>query len=559
MFATITTVMKNTIKYCLIILTLVVFLLPLMQDYIFNFKFKALHGVIVKTKKPEPTFKSLYSGDYQTKMEKYISENYGFREPMIRFYNQYLWDFYNVSPVKTLFLGKDNWMYLERNVREYYGTEVYRYFNSPEKAREAFIRRARILNKLRLVLKNYGIELLVFEAPEKGYLYSEFLPDGERDTTSINPIEFYTERFQSYGVPFIGMTNYFEKIKDTTEFPLFSKHGFHWNISCVYGVDTLFRTMESLHGASMPHLYLENLRPLTIDDEEYTKDNDIEQTLNLMRFIKYKGKPQMTADVRIETDSTFVKPRMFFIGDSFFWKIQSTVDLNKVFDESRFWFYNSTTHSGKNLKIKKPAKEFSRLREIFKSDYIVFILHGGNLYKLSMDFCEQALIDICVPDSIMNREIQRVSDSANVSAAKAKELIIGNPELIPELRSEAAPTIRNTRGIAIAQTMNRIEQDPDWMNVMKIVAHRKSLAVDTIMRHEAINVIDNKPLMLNNTIMSDSLYEDLYRYEIDSIVESMKNKPKLMESIRNKALKNGNTVEDQLLKDAIWVYNHKKE
>ena len=548
--------MKKTIQYCLATLTVIVLLLPLMQDYVFNFKFKPLYGVFFRTEKPHLTLKTAYSGYYQTNIEKYISENYGFREPTIRFYNQYLWDFYKKTPVDYVVRGKDNWLYFIQNVNEYYGTEIYRWFNSSEEARQTFERRARIMNKLRLVLKDYGIEFLAFEAPEKGFLYSEYLPDREHDTTSISATGFYTEKFAEYGFPFIGMTNYYKQIKDTTDYPLFTKYGFHWNISCVYGADTLFRTMENLTGRDMPHLRLENFHPYSKEEKQiHNIDFDIEQTLNLVRPMRYEGQTPLFADVIIETDDSFVKPNMFFIGDSFLWRIHDLVDFNTVFGDSRFWYYNSTAYYGDNIAKMRSAADFDLLREIFKSDFIVLFSHGSQIHKFSYGFAENALLNLCVPDSVMSREVQRVSDSAGISPSQAKELIIGNPELIPELRGVTAPTIRNTRGIAIAQTMNSIEKDDNWMKILKVEAGKESVIIDTVMKHEAINVIDDKPLLLNTIAMSDSL---LYQYEINAIIESIKLNDQLMEDIRQKAKKHNRTFEEQLLRDAEWIWDYQK-
>lgn len=548
--------MNKITKYCLIVLTVIVLLLPLMQDYVFKFKFKSLYGVFFKTEKPQLTFKTVASGHYQTNIEKYISETYGFREPTIRLYNQYLWDFYKKTPVNYVVVGKEDWLYFIQNVNEYYGTEIYRWYDSSEEARKIFERRARIMNKLRLVLKDYGIEFLAFEAPEKGLLYSEFLPDRERDTTTISATGFYTEKFAEYGFPFIGMTDYYKQIKESADYPLFTKYGFHWNISCVYGADTLFRTMENLSGKNMPHLRLENFHPYS--DEEYEKqkiDFDIEQTLNLTRRMKYEGQTPLFADVIIDTDSSCVKPKVFFIGDSFLWRIHDLVDFKQVLGDSRFWYYNSTAYYGDNIAKMRSASDFDQLREIFKSDFIVLFSHGSQIHKFSYGFAENALLKICVPDSIMSREMQRISDSAKISLSEAKELIISNPELIPELRGEAVPTIRNTRAVAIAQTMNRIENDAEWMKALKVQAGKDSALIDTVMKHEAINVIDEKPLILNTIAMSDSL---LYQYEINAIIESMKLNSQLMEDIRQKAKHNHIPFEEQLVKDAEWVWNYQK-
>jgi hypothetical protein len=556
--------MKKYIKYCLLVLTLVVLLLPLLQDYVFKFKIKALYGVLFWTPKPEMTFQTLYSGHYQTQIEKYISENFGFREPTIRFYNQYLWDFYRKTPVEYVVKGKDGWLYFIQNVNEYYGTEIYRWYDTSDEARTALERKARIMNKLRLVLKDYGIEFMAFEAPEKGFLYSEFLPDRERDTTSISATDFFNGKFSEYGFPFIGMTGLYERIKDTVDYPLFTKYGFHWNISCVYGADTLFRMMESVTGKDMPHLHLVNFHPYDKNDYENHKiDFDIEQNLNLMRQMAYgDGQTPLMADVVIKTDSTYVKPNMFFIGDSFLWRIHDLVDFHQVFGDTRFWYYGSTAYYGDNITKMRPAADFDQLREIFKSDFIVLFSHGSQIHKFSYGFAEKALFDLCVPDSIMDREAKRISDSAGVSIKEAKKMIFIDPELIPELRGEDAPTIRNTKKIAMAQTMNRIENDGEWLQALKVEAAKEHAVIDSVIRHEALNVIDGKPLMRDGIIISDSLLNQydslLYQYEINAIVESIKLNPTLMQDIRQKAKKNNRPFEEQLLRDAEWIYDYNK-
>ena len=273
-----------------------------------------------------------------------------------------------------------------------------------------------------------------------------------------------------------------------------------------------------------------------------------------------EGQTPLMAEVVIETDSSCIKPNVFFIGDSFLWRIHDLVDFTKVFGDSRFWYYNSTAYYGDNITKMRPAADFDQLREIFKSDYIVLFSHGSQIHKFSYGFAEKALLGLCVPDSIMSREVQRISDSAGVTLNEAKELIISNPELIPELRGEAVPTIRNTRAIAIAQNMNRLENDSVWMKSLKVQAAIESAPIDSVIRHEAINIIDGKPLLLDNIAMSDSLlgqYDSLlYQYEINAIIESMKLNPMLMDEIRHKAKKNGITFEEQLQKDAEWIWDY---
>ena len=52
-------------------------------------RFRPLGGVIVATPKPQLSFETYRNNSYQQQLEKYASENFGLREPVIRIYNQY--------------------------------------------------------------------------------------------------------------------------------------------------------------------------------------------------------------------------------------------------------------------------------------------------------------------------------------------------------------------------------------------------------------------------------------------------------------------------------------
>ena len=64
---------------------------PVIQEWGGVFPVKPLKGVFEPTPKPELTFDNYKSNIYQTQIEKYTSEHFGLREPVIRLYNQYVW------------------------------------------------------------------------------------------------------------------------------------------------------------------------------------------------------------------------------------------------------------------------------------------------------------------------------------------------------------------------------------------------------------------------------------------------------------------------------------
>ena len=90
----------------LFVLMMVFLFVPIIQEWTGIFPVKPLKGAIEPTPKPQPTFEAYRSNTYQTQIEKYASENFGLREPVIRIYNQYLWSAYNKTYCHFIVPGK---------------------------------------------------------------------------------------------------------------------------------------------------------------------------------------------------------------------------------------------------------------------------------------------------------------------------------------------------------------------------------------------------------------------------------------------------------------------
>ena len=231
--------MKRFPKYDLVLFSLLMLLLfmPLVQQITGFVPVKALYGVFEPTPKPEWSLESYKINDYQKQLEQYTSENFGFREPTIRLYNQYLWTCYKKTYAKDVAAGKHGWLYYPQSVSDYYGTELLRWQPSVAEAQLEFDLEVKYMNWARTILKENDVELLAFIAPEKGFLYPENLPDGEHDTTTFNAREYFEQKFAETGFPCIEMTRWFQQIKDTANYPLIPQTGGHWNFSSVIAAD----------------------------------------------------------------------------------------------------------------------------------------------------------------------------------------------------------------------------------------------------------------------------------------------------------------------------------
>lgn len=567
---------KNTI-YDIVLFALLGILafLPMAQEHLHLFDLKQLVGVMVEAKKPELTKENYVSGQYQQQMEAYAGQNFGFHESIIRLYNQYLYDFYRKTYNEEIIPGRDGWFYYQQNVNDYYGTEMYRWQPTVEKACATYDREARLMWKLRGVLHDYDKEFLMFMAPEKGFLYPEHLPKRQIDTTTINARLYYSQKFDEYDFPYIEMTKWFQAIKeaDTVPYILIPQSGAHWSFSSVIAADSLFRFMGSLKNEKLGTLKVGPLR----ESSEQTKigDYDLENTLNLWRTVSHKGEKLLDAEVTVISDSTTVKPNVLFVGNSYLFRMNYFVPFEDMFSYTDYWFYNSTAYYGEHYALKRSVWEIDFLQRLMDADYIVWFTTGNQMYKVSYGFVERALMTLCVSDDRVNdvrnqlmdslrhdstfmSTIDTLSDTKGVELRKqlwqqSNNLITRNPEYyFPELAGDSIPTARNPK-IPEYLVIKNIKKDDDWMISLQCQTIIHNATLDNILKMEAQNVLNGWPLMRDEqNVVSKENY-------VNSLVADMKlelqGKPVSVQAIKDKATATGKTFEEQLEADARWIIN----
>ena len=564
---------KNSfIKGLLFVLTMLLLFVQMIQERMKLFTFKPLNGVFVPTTEPHLTFETYRTGQFQAQFEPFLKENLGFREPLIRFYNQFLFDFFKKSYNNDIIIGKDNWLYFIQHVNDYYGTEMYRWFDSKEEARQAYDREAQLMWKLHGVLKEYDVDFLVFMAPQKGFLYPEHLPNRKFDTTSINAREYYSAKFDEYGFPYIEMTKWFKELKeaDTLPYSLFPQTGAHWCFSAALATDSLMRYMADLKGINLPKLQFGTLHESTAEILE--NDYDIENLANLMRPIRHDYDRLLDAEVTFTVDSTTTQPSAIFIGTSFLLRMYHFVPFDRIFPNSQFWYYNSTAYFGKDYQQVTRVADLDMLSQLLETDYVVWFSEGDQMCKASFGFAESALITLCsskerkdevywqVMDSLRNdpaflescgdmNEVQRDANIWNTT----HELILQQPEqFFPEIAGDGIPTARNPR-IPEVMAIKQIKKDPDWVVKLRCQATYQSLPFDQIMKTEAQNLLNNSILLRDNTpTISREAYVESF---VDAMTQQMVGSPEMVTMIEQKAANNNTTYEEQLKADARWIVN----
>lgn len=536
------------------VLMLLLFL-PLLQAHVFHIPLKPLYGATLEADMPDFNLESYRSGNFAKREEAYVGGHFGFREPVIRLYNQYLWSCYRKTYAHDVVAGKCGWLYTPESVRDYYGTEMRRWQHSPEAAQQRFDLEVKYMNWARTILKENGVELLAFIAPEKSYLYPEYLPKMERDTSTFNACDYFVDGFAETGFPCIEMTRWFQQLKDTIAYPLIPQTGAHWVFPAVVAADSLFRFMGDLKGIGLPELKMGTSH----ESDNHGVDNDLERLLNLTLPIRKRNGYSPTAEVTVESGLGCVRPSVLFVGNSYMWGISNQVPMREVFSNVEFWYYFSTAYTGDPLEPTGLVVDYNLLEKFLDFDYIVWFTTANQLNKGTMGFSQAAVLTLGVDDSLRQAYINRIADTLTLEGSDtlrlrmARTMLYNHPEWIAELSGDSLKT-RNSE-IPYAKVIKDIRKDGTWMAALEAQAFLRTANMNQMLHAEVDRLKAGKPLYRDQA--DEIRFSLLCQEEVKERMVRLANSEKLMPSIREKAEKYNKTIEKAIEDDAIWVVREK--
>lgn len=551
---------RGYILYPLLFGLLMVFLFSFMiQEHFRPFETKALNGYFGKVKMPPLKWEFYQNGYFQKATEKYVSRNFGFREPIIRLYNQYCWDFYRKEYVSYTFVGKENWLFYGHNVNDYYGTEMYEWFADKEEAGRTFDKEVRLLDKVRHILQQYDVTLLTMIAPSKSSIYPEYLPRRDFDTITLNARSYYLKRFAENGMPCLDMTEYFLRMKDTCSFYLFPPTGDHWNFSTVYAADTLFHFMGALRDIQLPHIeYGNEWRTTCCTGDD--KNIDLEPDLNLMRLIRYNPKfNYKERDYEVVCDTDCTKPIALFVGNSFIFRIINYIPPRQAFSHFDFWYYNRIAYQGVE-ELMDSVTKIDRLSVLLDADYIIWSSSASQMYRATEGFAEAAIIDLCIGEERFEARLKELNDSLYHGKGDLKNLktmMQKDPEAyFPEIAGDGIPTVRNPLLLADdfwtrRDIRRQIKRDPKWMLNITAQLPALGLKLQEALNLETDNCLNGRQLMRDKKIGSAEFKEML----VMKMIQTIQKDPNWYNLVKKEAEQKGISIEERLRDHALYAVN----
>jgi len=358
-------------KHIIFALFFLILLLPSVQQKIKLVHPHPLSGSFVFSEKLPFSKTTWLNGSYQTSFEKWLGDHIGFKNILVRLYNQVDFSLFSVTHAKDIVIGKNNYLFEQRYIDAYLGTD---------KIKDEFLDDK--LQKTQLVkdsLASLGIKLLVVVAPSKGEYYSEYIPAKLQQVNERNTnYNYMIGQFSKYNIDFIDFHSYFMDQKQVTKYPLFTKCGIHWSdYAATLVADSLISAIENSLKIDMPELIINEYRE---SQTPSNTDYDIGHLLNIYTTIDQGILAYPTYEYH--DDSSKTKPNIVVIGDSFYWNLQNMGLFSNAVANHDFWYYFSQSYGD----TEAPLKDIDLKNKIENQDMVILLATAAGIQDFDMGF-----------------------------------------------------------------------------------------------------------------------------------------------------------------------------
>lgn len=363
--------MGSLLKKILVVLFLLVLFLPVIQK---QFKFLPedlpLYGAYNNARDTSLNLGTWLTGIYQERAQGYLNENFGFRNFLVRFNSQIDFSVYGSHKLLDVFKGKNDYMFNSSFFNSYSGRSY-----KGNKYADSIFNTVKKLNDW-LVARNK--KLLVCFAPCKESFYTEYLPDSCLPfIKQENYYNFYRKKLRENNIPLLDYNTYFLSLKKKSPYPLFTQGAVHWtNYGTYLALDTL---VKRISGEINKKMYLINITSVELSDTPRFTDDDIYETMNLLKKLNSEKLAYPTIKINNAADSCY-KPKVLIVGDSYYSCLNDTwLPLHIFSKESYFMYYYILAKPYDGNKKDEYIKDMNVYKELEGTDIVILFYNIGRL------------------------------------------------------------------------------------------------------------------------------------------------------------------------------------
>ena len=411
---------SNKLHTFLFVVVIAALFLPLIQMVKPFVEVGPLFGSIVPTAKDSLTLEAWFDGTYQENRNKYINEQFGFRNTAVRLHNQIAFSLFRKAKANGVIIGKEDYLYEIKYINAYRGAEE---INQSELDSNLFM-----LKAIQSKLKEKGVELVVVMNPGKASFYPEFIPDEFPILSNRSYYSEYQKGLESQGIQHIDFGKWFREMKGKTPAPLFPKTGIHWSqYGATLAADSLVNYCMKLFGKNMNEFgWNKNDLPLSTTMESV--DDDIGLGMNLYSPIDVLPMAYPRVGVNDKYGVSFgnrgIQPKVAVISDSYFFNLMQLPWAPDIFSELNFYFYNKQLHHLPGGATTK-TDVLSQMQDIEKSNLLFVMATECNMDKLGWGFISNAYKYFVMGENIDSFELRVQKFKKNILSDEAWMKAIG--------------------------------------------------------------------------------------------------------------------------------------
>ncbi|KAF5066811.1 SGNH hydrolase-like domain, acetyltransferase AlgX [anaerobic digester metagenome] len=255
-----------------------------------------------------------------------------------------------------------------------------------------WIKKARQLRAVQDTLASLGKTLVVILEPGKGSFHTDLWPRKYRNLPEkTSNYRMLLTRLEASGVNVLDLNRYFIDIKEKAANPLFPKCGTHWSYyGAALAADTTLKYLREISGKPVPELIIRKTVELdTIRHPDY----DIGLAMNLLFRIPQPGLVYPVLEFAGTGSET--KPNALIVGDSFYFNWLNDHITPSAFSNCDFWYYNKNITRCDYLQDGVAADRNFR-DEIMQRDFILIMITERFHHAFAWNFDEQ-LYDLFYP------------------------------------------------------------------------------------------------------------------------------------------------------------------
>ncbi len=356
---------------------------PIIQEKLELFTFKPLEGYFEQRVEPKFSLESWIDGSYQINKEKYIDQNFGLRNLLIRLNNQIDFWFLKKLHAEKVVLGKNGMLYESHYITSYLGEDYLGKSKVDELTKK--------LKKIQDYFEQHNKTFIIMLAPGKASFFPNQFPEAFNKAKKRNNYEEFSAQLKTKNINTIDFNKWFLAKKDKTPFPLYTELGIHWT---AYGAslafDSLIKYISIKRNIDLKNYVVEKLE---LPDTLRPPDEDIYRALNLLFTMKHAKAVYPIYKTTIDTIQK--KPSLLTIGDSYWWNIYNNGVFQTRFNKCRFWYYFQEAFP-ESLKKQTFVESLDFENCIAETDVIIFCFTESTLKTIGNGFIEKAYSTFCI-------------------------------------------------------------------------------------------------------------------------------------------------------------------